>query len=91
MTTKELRTAAADYIESHGWIQGMWNTTDGAVCMVGALAQAVSGRAPRKAATTELRRELCLGEYTTLISWNDRPGRTKDEVLAALRGTLVRP
>ncbi|QNJ90739.1 hypothetical protein HZU40_21100 [Mycolicibacterium fluoranthenivorans] len=37
MTPSELLTAAADWIDSHGWLQGNFYDADGRTCAIGAL------------------------------------------------------
>ena len=73
-----LRDAAA-YIEEHGWCQDKFWKSGGAACLEGALFRV--GRAD--GASYALMRYLKAGP----IVWNDTPGRTKAEVLAALTST----
>lgn len=44
LTPSELLTAAADFIEQHGWTQGMEQNDDGAVCTLMAVRLAGLGR-----------------------------------------------
>ena len=68
---------AADYIEKHGWTQGEYEREDGAVCLAGAISRVALGA--RVHDLDDLVPDSCV------IQWQDRPGRTKDEVLALLR------
>lgn len=73
----------ASYIEAHGWCQGSYEK-NGAVCIVGAICRVVpdnSGYQLRADSVDRLETHLdsCATDY------NDAPGRTKEEVLAALR------
>lgn len=77
---------AADYIEEHGWCQGESVKPDGSVCIYGALyAVTRDDVAASYDADIALRHRLkTLPEY-----WNDAPGRTKAEVLKAMRGAAM--
>lgn len=71
---------AADYIEEHGWCQEfMW--ADGRVCALGAIliAKGTGLSGPRD------RLMAFLKNPESITKWNDAPGRTKDEVVSALR------
>lgn len=95
-TIPDLLDKAADVIIERGWHQGDYQKPGGeAVCAMGALF-AAAARSPRTAglntadprsaaavAATCLKRHL--GIESSLPAWNDSPGRTEDEVLAALR------
>lgn len=81
----EIREQAALLLEEKGWVQGRW-TTDKGYCLEGAL-QHVGAAVPLGIYDSlMLRLEQELGD--DLIAWNDEEGRTKEQVLAALRGTL---
>ncbi len=89
MTTREVLRKAAAHIEEYEWDRLRWGSEGNACCAVGAI-QAVLGHgyddqwyALRDAATESLRGHVS-GEYVT--RWNGTPGRTKDEVIAALLG-----
>jgi hypothetical protein len=79
---------AADYIERHGWIQRTYKTNAGKVCATGAIVLS-SPRGPDFPvpviinATARLKKYLGVDHIPV---WNDTPGRTKDEIVAALRG-----
>lgn len=97
MTAGQILAAAADHIERYGWRQDSLTLSDKARCAVTALGEVSWGRdmveARRKAGlalaieiSTEREREH-LGYLPNFIiaAWNDRPHRTKEEVVAALR------
>lgn len=78
--------AAADVLERDGWTQGEYEQPDGCKCISGALRSVCGG-----IDTTDTDRYLSawyalrpvIGRGA--INWNDEPGRTADEVIAALR------
>ena len=78
---------AADHIERHGWCQNVYTNGLGDVCIMGTLLQVVQwpdyleGRA--KEVFPRLKKYLGV---TRVDDWNDEPGRTKEQVVAALRG-----
>lgn len=93
MTVSEIREAAARLLEQ-GWTQGYFaKDADGEACsgadpravcfcMAGALMRlAKQGDASR--AYCEVKRELGV---QVLSDYNDAPGRTQSEVVAAMRG-----
>lgn len=91
LTASEVFRRAADYLEKHGWLQDDFGEIGGPCCVVGAM-QAVKGHAPgaphRGDERWGVKREVdVLSRYldTNPEPWNDRNGRTKDEVVAALR------
>lgn len=73
---------AADYIEEHAWCQGTIEDSAGRVCLVGALTK-VGGWESYATVTDDLSHVL---GNTNIVRWNNTPGRTKAEVVAALRG-----
>ncbi|MGW6658903.1 DUF6197 family protein [Rhodococcus sp. NPDC055024] len=84
---------AADLLEHDGWTQGMLrNYATGCRCALGALNDATNdclkGPAVRgsskvwRAAEDALRSEIAC---VNIPIWNDTPGRTATEVIAALR------
>ena len=82
MKTREMREAAAQLLEDEDWCQGATQNQQGARCMVGAIDYASEWEDPAPA-YDELREELAIPH---LEAWNDEPGRTVEDVLAALRG-----
>jgi hypothetical protein len=88
MTTHEALVEARNLIERDGWCQ--WAAADGrgAHCMGGALGRVTQGDPNCTFTETELAAFRALGEATGtkdygIPGWNDKPGRTKEEVLAA--------
>lgn len=88
-TASDVLLAAARYIEEHGWSQdGAWIERDGSACAVGGI-QAVTDW-DEKGLAVAAENGLC--EFLGVVcaeSWNDALGRTRDEVLAALRGAAA--
>ncbi len=92
---------AADVITERGWCQGEPQDASGQLCAIGAINIAVLGRASVVAdgvaydgyakLDSSQRGALVAHEMlratieTEIVSWNDDEGRTKGEVVAALR------
>ena len=73
----------ADYIERNGWCQNRYN--DGhKVCILGALEKISGNPIGFNGEVDHLSRFLNLCG-NSVHEWNDRPERTKEEVLSALR------
>lgn len=71
----------ADVIRERGWVQCAWTGEDGSVCMMMAVSIAdTDGNVFIDAHEELARRTSPLGP----TSWNDAPGRTREEVLALL-------
>jgi hypothetical protein len=81
---------AALLIEEHGWCQRQSRTGSGALCPVAAIAAAAAGdKDLEHRAQTALERWVIWNSHDqSVASWNDAPERTRDEVLAALRGAV---
>lgn len=81
----EVLRRAADIIERRGWCQNDYQ--DGAaVCILGALRLAITGNTDNHSDRVHNPAERLaknLGQAPWV--WNDEPGRTKEEVIAALR------
>lgn len=100
MSTAEILVQAADLIEERGWNQGDYVNDCGGLCTFGALYIAV-GLTPAFIRTDEAdQRALAaltvvdeaaqalrqhVGRDVGISEWNDAPGRTKAEVVTALR------
>lgn len=97
MNIAEVLTRAADVIDERGWCQGEAWAPGGQVCAHGAIWEALGidridydqgelttgARPVFGAACDAIRRHIGPGRSVT--GWNDEPGRTKDDVTAALR------
>jgi hypothetical protein len=79
--------AAADLIEEHGWCQHVPRDSHGHICVFTALLTDAPADAWRACQALERYCGLTKPYYVT--RWNDMPGRTKDEVLNALRGAAT--
>lgn len=91
----------ADYIERHGWTQGVEQDADGEVCLIGAvhwvnayfpavlypLAEGICARdAEFEAWLTHYEFGSDYGKILgTITHWNDHPDRTVQQVLDLLR------
>lgn len=93
----DVLNGAADLIERDGWCQRKYRGADGEHCVTDALMRA-AGTKPGdtgSGAQLDLYSDACLAVYPFtggwgLPSWNDTPGRTKAEVVAALRAAAER-
>lgn len=95
MTTKSVLNEAADLIEKRGHIKGTFFKTGGGFCAMGAIRHAAGmpsspgwhervAAARRAAASILFLPTDHLFDYG-LSNWNDKPYRTKEEVVAVLR------
>lgn len=77
--------AAAEYIRQHGWCQNQVETHDGRVCTVGAMGKVtIHKREMDCSAAAKRFVDFNKIEPGFIGRWNDAPGRTKEEVIAAL-------
>lgn len=69
-------------LREKGWCQGVGTDAQGQMCIMGCLLKA-SGHDAIQAVklANKLRSSL---DHLSLVRWNDAPGRTKEEVIAAL-------
>jgi hypothetical protein len=84
---------AADYIERHGWCQGA-STIDSRVCAAWAMTIAADyDYTTSEHAGRRLMRSLGIGGTVnrTVPAWNDKIGRTREEVVEALRSAAFAP
>jgi hypothetical protein len=88
---RDLARKAAEYIKEHGWHQCDYGEPGGPVCLLGALNVVEMGRADpyngEGPLTSAVGRELAshvLGRVSGLAGWNDRPGRTQQDVTGLL-------
>ena len=73
--------AAADLIERDGWCQYQFTKGDKR-CLVGAIERAAGYETYASVLMYFQKRQ----RIANAVNWNDREGRTKAEVIAALRG-----
>jgi hypothetical protein len=76
---------AAQLIERDGWCQGRMHALSGERCLFKAILDAEP--CDSRVVIGEVRSRLGTNSIVSLWNWNDEHGRTKDEVLALLRGT----
>src|SRR6266478_2330338 len=85
--TTDVILGTIDYIETHGWVKGA--AARGAErCIVYAM-RAVAGAHSHILDLAEERVKMANGITTDLPFWNDVKERTKEQVIEALRNTLV--
>jgi hypothetical protein len=78
---------AAEILREKGWVQNVMHSDQGH-CMVGALEAATRGNFNfRWTVQNAVNRHLGRDNGDTLTVWNDMPGRTREEVIAALEAT----
>lgn len=84
-TVKEDLLAAAHYIEKRGWVQRSFYARDGRCCAIGAISATAMSPQRDKAARDALNKYLYAEFGMSAVLFNDTTGRTKDEVVTALR------
>ncbi len=101
VTAADILERAADLLDREGWTQGISMNRHGARCMSRALFDAGRGHllakvepdttpAPSLEAFRACEQEISLDDRPgLLVSWNDAPGRTKEEVTTALRNAVT--
>ncbi len=82
---------AADFMEQRGFCQDEEEDEAGRVCLNGAITLAYMAmpreqRPPPLLVAEALNRHLGPSGAYGFIDWNDQPGRTQEEAVAALRG-----
>lgn len=78
----ELAFETATYIESHGWTQGEYQDRHGRVCAMGALSRVLrEAHEPGNRAYEALTAEATRTVGYSIPHWNDRLGRTADDVI----------
>lgn len=80
MNPAQVLLAAAEELRTHGWCQSDFADGAGRHCTPGAINVVAQG-VNTYAASELLRNHL---EIDWIDDWNDTPGRTADEVIAAL-------
>lgn len=93
--------AAAQIIRERGWCQGDYSDARGAVCTLGALLVVDSWKVGDREAIWKFEdlplHEACRLRFQKYLGidftpqWNDAPGRTVDDVLAALTSAASQP
>lgn len=78
MKISEILFKAAERFETHGWVQGRLGPVEGPNCATGVLSYVQ----PKPWYSQNLIAESLLRGFidTELVTWNDEPGRTKEEV-----------
>jgi hypothetical protein len=91
---RQLLWDAAALIERKGWAQVKFKRED-SYCVLGALMHLgiecgdANGLDRYNAAGNHLASYLGLSARFAVMIWNDRPGRTKDEVVSAMRAAAI--
>ena len=93
MNTHETLVAARNLIDREGWAQKRdgkwWRENDGGKCASNAILR-TAGECSDLAAWDVFRDVNGIGPRSAdLFAWNDAPGRTKEEVLAAFDAAIA--
>lgn len=97
-TDRHPAEVVADFLEHNHWIQKLYSDGQGGYCILGAMnACDIPLVSNRDAVRERLRRwqlaqgiSVASGKWSpNIVTFNDKPNRTKEEVLAALRYTGV--
>lgn len=86
-TVEEALANGRNSISEHGWQQGRLKDDEGRFCLVGGMVRSGGKNVPIAALSLISKVVGVPVEY--LDDWNDAPGRTKEEVLAAYDKALV--
>ncbi len=86
--TTDVILGAIDYLEKYGWRKGGKRGPDEEGCVLQAMCAAAAHRAP-DLLTRAVRRVERANGIICLPFWNDAQGRTKEQVLEALRNSLI--
>lgn len=92
LTAHDVLTAAKSYLMRHGWVRVNYGDDGGPWCLVGAIQSACrSVNAPDGDLFYAARTAVydVTGSSMPVFVWNDVPGRTFDEVIAALDRAIV--
>lgn len=73
--------AAAALIRTHGWCQGAYRGKKGSYCLLGAVDMIVDLNGEEKTYDVLFERAMKKLGTQFVTRWNDKPGRTMDEVL----------
>jgi hypothetical protein len=87
-TVADVLEKAAERLEAKGWVQCMDGPEDGPNCARGAIAwEALAMNREWSLAGDALHEYLCRGgSWNGVVSYNDEPGREKEQVIDALKG-----
>lgn len=102
LNSLQVLQTARKFLDDYGWIQGDYGHEDIGFCAIGAIWTAVwkffprgtgeqrerGGRLAGRAAK-QLKDSIAWPFSSTLASWNDEPGRTKEEVLALFDSAIA--
>jgi hypothetical protein len=69
-------------IKQYGWVQGKWGSPRDGFCILGAIGELFLSDCERVAAWERVRAAI---DSPCIEKWNDTRGRTKRQVLAALK------
>jgi hypothetical protein len=78
---------AADWLEEHGWCQGWMDDDRGRSCAMGAVWNVTKDMKIYVVAARRIGRAASIdyGSPSSVVRWNDKPGRTAEEVMAIMR------
>lgn len=87
MNSREVLQAAARYIDECGWTQGSYGVSGGPRCALGAILHVSDDSTAVVRAAQRLKGFLGID----ITVWNDAKGRTRDEIVAAMRAAAAEP
>lgn len=82
MTNREVRMRAADVLGTHGWCQNALVGPNDERCVFQAMFDVIGEQGAGQA--TYIANDLGFPDCSTLLAWNNTPGRTAAEVIARL-------
>lgn len=92
-TVKDILIDTKKFLLSKEWHQGSYsNSSKTSFCLLGALDQVAESTLEKDAADTVIRKLVVseMGPNAGIVSWNDKEGRTKQEVLALLDKAIAK-
>jgi len=89
MSAADVLNRAADLLERHGWCQDVYVDDAGRMCAQQALMQAEPD-VYRRATARRVLDEQAGFESLNIPKWNDQPGRTAKQIIAAFRAAAER-
>lgn len=84
---KDILNGAADVLDEKGWCQGRYQNDKGEYCPAGAMIHYADSLLELEGVKgVDIAMRILHDEVNNYVtSWNDKPERTKEEVISALR------
>lgn len=84
----KLLSDARDLIKEHGWVQNKFGSRSEGFCLVGALVKTNYRHKYRPGLEAEAASFLAEISGVGVLTWNDEPGRSKEQVLELLETAM---